>query len=401
MTPRTKTNHSHRVRERTFLGASPTSTSSTNDARLFFFLFSTRASSRETAAGKAASSTVAAESVAPRAAGDSARPGLRDRRRGTNRGGRPHATGKGDVIVHRQHVAFLWVPPLARGAAESRGGGNGSRPCPRLAVLHAEGVNPSSSFTVPTAGPSTRALSRHRGGRRVGERTTVSGSPGGRRVKACEKSCRGKSKRIGATTDVPTAGSSRLSRDSAPANSSGSSSGNISLLLFFRLFMAMTRAAASGAEVVSNPAQQACILTGSDISVWKIVSGPRSAHHVLSSSSSNGTTRLLLDSCSDCPPPSGTPARVGFRGTRRCLAVARTLRPVGLSSPLSARSTVLPWARVRRPPVVMTHVNQNHATRMFDGELRARHPDLSDPSRRHSSRTRSPWRTAGVTCTSW
>ena len=28
----------------------------------------------------------------------------------------------------------------------------------------------------------------------------------------------------------------------------------------------------------------------------------------------------------------------------------------------------------------MTHVNQNHATRMFDGELlRERHPDLSDP----------------------
>ena len=262
MTPRTKTNHSHRVRERTFLGASPTSTSSANDARLFFFLFSTRASSRETAAGKAASSTVAAESVAPRDETTPPRPGLagtaeRDEsRRSSSRDGE----GETSSSIVNMANAFLSVPPLARGATEGRvGAGADPDPVRALPCFTRRGVNPSSSsFTVPTAGTESArgsiASVGEDGG--VGERTNGQReSPGGRRVGACENRVGGNLNASRATTDVPTAGSSRLSRDGAPANSSGSSSGNISLLLFFRLFpmMAMTRAAASGAEGVSKP----------------------------------------------------------------------------------------------------------------------------------------------------
>ena len=335
MTPRTKTNHSHRVRERTFLGASPTSTSSANDARLFFFLFSIRASSRETAAGKAASSTVAAESVAPRDETTPPRPGLagtaeRDEsRRSSSRDGE----GETSSSIVNMANAFLWVPPLARGAAEGRvGAGADPDPVRALPCFTRRGVNPSSSsFTVPTAGTESArgsiASIGEDGG--VGERTNGQReSPGGRHVGACENRVGGNLNASRATTDVPTAGSSRLSRDGAPANSSGSSSGNISLLLFFRLFpmMAMTRAAASGAEGVSKPGA-AGVASLPGIGYFRSL-GPTHAQHItFCMSSSNGTTttppRLLFRMPS---PPSGTPARVGFRGTRRCLAVARATR---------------------------------------------------------------------------
>ena len=227
--------------------------------------------------------------------------------------------------------AFLSVPPLARGATEGRvGAGADPDPVRALPCFTRRGVNPSSSsFTVPTAGTESArgsiASVGEDGG--VGERTNGQReSPGGRRVGACENRVGGNLNASRATTDVPTAGSSRLSRDGAPANSSGSSSGNISLLLFFRLFpmMAMTRAAASGAEGVSKPGA-AGVASLPAIGYFRMENslGPTLSTSRSLLASSNGTTTTPPRLLSRMPsPPSGTPARVGFRGTRRCLAVA-------------------------------------------------------------------------------